>query len=502
MAELTRKTVIGIVPEVIEGTPVLPTSGSQFITVQEGFSLEPGIEEKQSTVLVNSINVAATVLGIEEPTGTVDHYLSASEVIGTAPQYGPLLECAIGEEVTAHVTDRATTSGSTAGTSTAAAIIKLAAGGSDFQRGKAILIKDSTYLIRPVHSVSTNDLTLGFNIPSAPGTGILTGRATLYKTADTPPTLTTTFYDGNGGAMEVMAGTRVAELSIEGTARDFLNAKFSLTGTSYYFDPIEITSSNKYLDFNDGSDKTATLSEQLYKDPNSLALAIQTAMNSVSSGITVVYNNTGASAGKFTITKASGTLNLEWNTGANTANTIGTKLGFLVAADDTGSLTYTSDSVQSWASTVTPTYTNEGDPLIIKCNEVMIGDFDDYACAPVQSLTINISNDVQRIDTFCCEGTETINSQREVTVDMTLVLVRHDADKFYRFINGSDTRFAFNFGSKADGVNWDEGKSGCIYIPLARVTKHNVTDSDGIITIDISLKAYSSGEEVFYLNFI
>jgi hypothetical protein len=96
-------------------------------------------------------------------------------------------------------------------------------------------------------------------------------------------------------------------------------------------------------------------------------------MNAVTSEVfTVTYSD---STGKFTITYANAaTLSLLWNSGANTAQSIGTKLGFLVAADDTGSLTYTSDNAQTLTASYVPSY-DAVDPLIFKSAELFIGSY-------------------------------------------------------------------------------------------------------------------------------
>lgn len=508
MAETTRKSVLAIVKEVTVGTPLLPSAGTDFVTLQDGFEMVPEFETLDNNELSPNVGSKAPILGIEAPTASVSHYLRHSGTEATAPNYDELIECAVGEKVAAHATERALTTGSTAGTSSAAATLVFNAGhGADFERGKAVLLKDATngYSIRNIESMATDTATLGFNLAAAPASGVNTGRAILYKPADAPPSLTMSLYRGNGAALEVMAGARVAEMGIEATAGELLNMNFSLEGTSYRFDPIEITASTDTLDFDDGSVKVATVAAGLYKDPLELAEALETAMNAVSSGITVVYNSSGASAGKFTITKASGSLSLLWNTGANTAQTIGTKLGFSVAADDTGVLTYTSDNVQVWSAPYTPSADTNANPLVVKASEVMIGDFDDYGCSGAQSFTLTITNTLQNVIDICETSgvAEKLLSQREVTAEVVLTLKRHDAEKFKKFRNGDDIRFAFNGGIKS-GVNWVAGRCVNVYMPQAKVSAYSVTDTDGIVTIEMTLTAYvpASGLGEVFVNLL
>ncbi len=103
---------------------------------------------------------------------------------------------------------------------------------------------------------------------------------------------------------------------------------------------LEITESNRRLDFSDGSTRVAEITLGVYT-PRTLAVAVETAMNAVSSGITVSYSD---ATHKFTIAKGSGTLQLLINTGANKETAVWTLLGFARGANKTGSLSYTADS--------------------------------------------------------------------------------------------------------------------------------------------------------------
>ncbi len=508
MAETTRKSVLAIKKEVTSGTPVMPTAGTDFVTLQDGFELIPSFETLDNNELSPNVGSKAPILGIEAPTATVSHYFRHSGVEGTAPNYDELVESAIGEKVAAHATERLLDAGSTAGSATAAAVIEFLGGeGADFERGKAVLLKDSVngYAIRNIESIATDTATLGFNLVGAPAAGVATGKAVLYKPSDTPPSLTLSLYRGNGAALEVEAGARVAEMTIEAVAGELLNMSFSMEGTKYHFDAIEITASTDTIDFNDGGVKVATVATGVYSDPHELASALQIAMLGVSTGITVKYNDSGASAGKFTIAKASGTLSLLWSTGANTAQTIGGKLGFVTASDDTGFLTYTSDNVQSWSAPYTPSVDTNANPLVVKASELMIGDFDDYGCSGAQSFNLTVTNTLQNVPDICEESgiAEKLLSQREVSAEIVLTLSRHDADKFKKFRTGDDIRLAFNGGIK-DGGQWVAGRCVNVYMPQAKVSSYSVTDTDGIVTIEMTVTGYvpASGAGEVFINFV
>ncbi len=111
---------------------------------------------------------------------------------------------------------------------------------------------------------------------------------------------------------------------------------------------ITITASNKYIDFNIGSsDLAATIATGDFvigtasTETGSLCKAIKDALLAADATgtYTVTYSRTTQ---KFSIIRSTGTFNIKWITGTNTANGAKTILGY--TADDTGLLTYVSDS--------------------------------------------------------------------------------------------------------------------------------------------------------------
>lgn len=500
----SKSNVGAIVSESTAGTPVDPSAASDYLAVQPDFELTPNFEVLENAEIRASIGASKPIQGLEQPAGNLSHYLKHSGVEGQAPEFNLLLKSLFGTE-TVNSTQRTTTSSSTT------SLVKLGAGGSDFSRGFAILIKDGTngYSIRPVHSVSTNDLTLGFALANAPASGIGVGKCINYTPANSGhPTLTVHRYLGNGQAHDAIAGAVVKEMSLQVQSGQLMNAAFSFEGTKYFFNPIRISSTSKYLDFDEGgSDFLATLTEKLYRDPHELAQAIQDAMNSAgaSGTFTVTYlNNASGSEGKFKITTTGGTLNLLWNTGSNTANSIASKIGFSTAADSTGSTTYTSSTAQSYASPYTPSL-DSSDPLAAKNHEVMIGDSTDYACFCVDEMTISVSNELTNVGCICAESgvDQKKVTRREVKVTIRALLDKHDVDKFKRYRANSDTRFAYNFGTKSGG-NWVAGTCGMIYIPTCSVSKFNTTDLNSVIGVEMELTGFvdSNGNGEVYCNFL
>lgn len=131
---------------------------------------------------------------------------------------------------------------------------------------------------------------------------------------------------------------------------------YSLFGdiTSAEQSEITITSANKYIDFDiGGGELTATLTEASYP--------IGTAETEAGTLCKEIYDQIVAAEGAgvytvsysrttklFTITRSAGTFNILWKTGThgsdNADDHIGTTIGFLDTADDTGSLSYASDN--------------------------------------------------------------------------------------------------------------------------------------------------------------
>lgn len=498
----TRSSLLSIMEESTEGTPVVPASASSYIAQQEGFTMSPSTNLLTTTELKGSIGASKAILGSEAPNASLSHYIRGSGTAGTAPNYGLLLKSAFGSVVAAS-TEYDTASSSTT------SVIKMPSGeGVNFQRGQALLIKDPTngYRIRAIDSVATDDLNIGFEVPTAPGSGVNLGKAVLYKPANEGhPTLTVWNYVGNGGAIQMMAGARVTDITINISAGELINGDFSLEGIGYYFNPINILSADRYLDFTDDDGTwAAVVTAKMYKDPHELAAALQTAMAAANplQTPTVTYSDT---TGKFTI-KTSGTvLSLLWNSGSNTSNTIGDKIGFAVAADDTGTAAttgYTSDNAISYAAAHTPSY-DSADPIAAKNNEVMLGDAEDYLCFEASSVSVSIGTPKSDISSVCAESglSGSIVSQRTVTVSVTALLNKYDVDKYRRYRANDNCKFQYSFGEKSGG-NWVAGKCGCVYMPTATVSSYNVTDQDGLATLELELTGYvnSSGEGEIYIN--
>ena len=501
MAIQVKSSVCAVMVEATENTPLAPTGTGVYIPLQSDFTMEPSFELLSNDEMKSSIGMSKGITGVENPTASFSAYLKHSGTEGAASQLDEILTAAFGTEVIASTEYNTVVSSTTS-------IIKVDTGeGVQFQRGQLLLIKDATngYSIRPVHSVSGDDLTLGFPLSSAPAVGVDLGKAILYKPANIGhQTLTIWHYAGNGGATQMMSGSRVTELGMQFTAGQLINMSMNFEGIEYYYNPIVITSSTRYFDFTDtAGTAAAVVATGFYKDPHKLASALEIAINDVTTEtFTVTYSD---STGKFTIVTATSlTFSILWNTGTNTANSIATKIGFTTAANSTGALTYTSASAQSFASPYTPAY-DSADPLVAKSNLLLIGSGTETTCFAANNVQVTLGTPRKVIDSICADSGRSgslINS-REVTVTVDAILNQFDADKFKRLRENTDTRMLYVFGTKT-GTNWAAGKCGGVYIPTCTVTSMTLNDNDGVFDLSIELKGFvdSSGNGEIYLGFV
>lgn len=510
MALSNRNSRLAIMTESTEGTPVIPSGATDFIAVQDDISITPNFNVLENAELKGSIGMSKSIQGFEEPQFSFSHYLNHSGTEAALPEVDLLLKSLFGtSSVTS--TEYDTVSSSTAGTSAARAVINVDSGeGASFERGEPLLIKSSAngYSIRPIYSIATDALSLGFNLSAAPASGVNLGKAQLYKPANTGHTpLSLWHYVANGGATQLLSGAQVTEAAININAGELINVSYSGIGALYYLDPIVIDAADIYIDWTDDDGTfAASITAKTYRSPHEVASALQTAMNDSASTetFTVTYSD---STGKFTIaTVASSVFSILWNTGTNAANNIGDAIGFSVAANDTSALTYTSDNAQDWSSPYTPSL-DGADPIAAKNIELTLGSFSDYSCIQdgVQSATITVAVEKIKPGDLCQESGRgaSIPNKRTVTVDIVAVLKQHDAKDWSRFLNNTSHSFMFNFGTKTAG-NWDAGKCGCFYLPDCVITSISLDQSDGIVVMNLSVQAHvdnSSNGEV-YLGFV
>lgn len=501
MAIVTRKSAFAVKVESTEGTPVAPTASTDYIPIQADAAMSPQTDTLSNDELKASIGQSKSIIGAENPTSSVSLYLKHSGVKGSAPDASELIEAAFGTEAVAG-SEFDTVAASTT------SVTKVDAGeGASFVRGQAYLIKHaaSPWEIRAVDSVSTDDLNNSFDTEIAPAVGVNLGQAVTYSPADDGhQTLSLWHYLGNSGAVQMTSGARVTDMSVEFPAGELITASYSMDGLEYFFNPVEITATSNFFDFtDDGGTFAASVTEKFYKDPHELADALSIAINATATTEvhTVTYSD---STGKFTFAATGAVLSLLWFSGANTANTIGAAVGFDVGSDDTGAVTYDSDTALVLSSPDVPTF-DDSDPLAAKSNRVMLGNQEDNVCFEASSVSFTLSDERQAISSVCADSgrSGSIVAARTATVSVTALLNQYDADAFKRFRTNQDTRFQYIFGTKTGG-NWNEGKSGSLYMPTATISSYSVVDDAGLVTLELELTAFvnSNGDGEVFLSFV
>lgn len=495
---LTRASLYAVTKEVTPGEYVEPTLGSQFIPLRPGNSLTYEPEQLESDEVQNDIGASKSQTGKEAVSGSHSVYLKHSGVEGQEPEVGPFYESLLGSKYVP-VSEYNTVAASTI------SLLKVGVdNGANFRQGQAVLVKKGDgYKIRNIDSISDDDLTLNFNLDSAPGTGIGLGRSIVYlPVASGHPTLSTTKYLGNGFAKEISAGNAVTEASFTMDANGYGEVEFSFEGTKYLFNPIIITASSKFIDFTDDAGTfAASVAEGVYKTPVELADSLQAAMNAASTeDYTVSFSS---STGKFTITSATtAVLSILWNTGTNAANSIGTKLGFLVAANDIGALTYTSDNEQSYAPSLTPSY-DVADKIVMKDAELFIGSQLDNLCICAQSVSLTVVKEIEDVDCICEESgvSEKIPTGRTVSMEVTASMKKHDVALLDALLKNSGISAMINCGPKSGG-NFVAGKCFNAYLQRCTVSSYTTT-GDSFIQVSMTLTGYVEGtKKDIYLNFV
>jgi hypothetical protein len=193
-----------------------------------------------------------------------------------------------------------------------------------------------------------------------------------------------------------------------------------------------------------------------------------------------------------------------WNTGANTANTIATKIGFSAAADSTGALTYTGANAIELSAPQNPSL-DVSDPLAAKNHEIMLGDNLDFACFNASSISVTVSTPKTDILSVCAVSGKSgsVINERTVTAEVTALLDQYDAKNFARFRKGQNVKMQYSFGSKAGG-NWQEGLSGAIFLPTATISEFNLEDQDGLVALTLSLTGFvnDQGAGEVYISFV
>lgn len=496
----TKSTVVSLMVETTEGTLKRASGATKFVPVRDGFTMSPAMDQLSNNERKASIAAGKTQTGAENPTVSMPFYPRGSGVAGTQPMHGPLYQACFG------AVDVETVEYDTVASSTVSAVNVDTGEGANYRKGQPLRVQytDRSHAVRAVHSISGDVLTPAFDLPASPGSGISLGKAITYYGANQDhPTLSVVEYGGNEGFVEAVAGLRVTSLGITLEAGQYADGTSTLEGLAFHWNPLEVTSSKRYFDWTDDSGTYAAAIDVDDYDPYEVCDALNAAINATASTEPPVWSYDDAT-GKFSVVGTGTLLTLEWNTGANTANTIGTLLGFSVAADDSGTAAttgYTADNALSYAAPYTPTY-DSPDLIVAKNQSVMIGDHDDYAEFDASRVTIQVSQTRGVKGSIVAEsgrGGSRITG-RATTVQVQALLDKHNVDWFRRYRSNADTRFQLTFGQK-EGGNWVPSETLMFYLAHSTVSELALEDLEGQYALNMTLTGYApedSSGEVFF----
>lgn len=500
MTELSRSNVAGIIEETTAGTLKDLTGAGDFVPLREGFTITGAFNNVTSDELkAGDIGASKSFNTDETPSSSLNIYMRHSGVEGTEPETGLLFEAAMGDK-----TVNASEYVVAAGTTVSKIVV---ANGSLFEVGQGLLIKDTTngYSVRTIASISTNDLNLNYQLSAIPANGTGLGKAILYKPGTSHPTFSLHRYQAvtSSAFHDAVSGCRVNNFTIDLPANELASATAGIEGIQYFYNQIRITAAtNDKLDFNDGGgEENVTLTAGVYKTPIELAREIETKMNALTTDtITVTYSN---STGKFTIASDGATLSLLWNTGTNTATSVGTTIGFLVAADDTAALTYTSDNSLTYNAPYTPSYDNST-AIVVKGAQLLIGDSTSTQCRKASTASFAIATPVTRAASICAETgiDSTLINSRECTLTATIILEEHEVELFDKFFNNTSTQLQFVAGTKSAG-NREAGKTFAITFLNCTITANTINQNEGYHIVELTAKGFvGSASSDCYVNFL
>lgn len=492
VASLKRASVSAIVEETTIGELKAPTAGSDFIPMRPGESMVAELGTLQPDTFINSIGATKPMAGKEGVSGAYPLYFKGKGADGY-PQYAPFLKSQFGSE-------SKRTSADTVAAGSTASVINVA-DGTQYAVGQALLINGE---IRNVKSISTNALTMNFAFTAAPTTGDAIAKYYGFKPANSGhPSFSLWNYVASGTEIAAAAGCRTTSTNISMNANGLAEITFNYAGVKNYLNPITITSTNKYIDFENTSavTKVATLEEKIYRSPQELADEITNKMTAAGAEVyTCTFASVETNAGKFTIT-GPGTFKLLWNTGTNTANSVKATIGY-ANTDDTGAAYYLSDSAISYPVPFTPTY-DSSDPIVLKSNELLIGDSTENLCRKASSLSVTIETPVTDVETICAASgvLEKLILSRAVRLTASILLEKHEIGMFDRLIQNKTTQAMINIGPVSSG-DFVATKSINIYLGNASIVSRNRSGDDAIL-VDIEMSGFVTDTlDDVYLGFV
>lgn len=245
-----------------------------------------------------------------------------------------------------------------------------------------------------------------------------------------------------------------------------------VTRTNGHF---EVTSSNKVIYYNDGSDGSVSLTEASYTSPSSLASHIQTTLNATSSNWTCTYST---STNKFTIDRSSGTKTLRKS---QTTNAAWTMLGYVTGSDENAG------EADAARNHTTERYTLDLGTAQAVTFFALIGPKSaDFTMSTTQATATLYANSA---DSWASPA---LTKSCTVTSDGIFLFLDDEDDTSYRY-------WRFEFEDKTNTVGSQGFKFGHLYLgDYTTVTQTNIQPGFGFREIDPSVELESEGGSLFY----
>jgi len=235
MAYVTRKSaVIYVTEEVTEGTAVDPTLGSQAVGVlEDNFELNPEKELVERNNLTSSIAQTIPRTGIKTSSVTLGVEGASSDTEGSEPDYGLLMQSALGAT-------RSSSAAVTSGTGHTTTTVNIDDTDiSEFSVGDIVVIKESgAYHTSPIAAVDATPGSANITLLVAGGASFsdaveIAKFTTYYGESSGHKSLTVTKFLEDAIKTQA-AGCKVSSLSLEGFETGQLSSfVFGLTGLGF-----------------------------------------------------------------------------------------------------------------------------------------------------------------------------------------------------------------------------------------------------------------------------
>lgn len=288
-----------------EGTAAEPSAGASFIQIlEDGLELAPAKELVERGILTSSIGKVTPRVSTKSVSGSIPVEFKASGSEGSFPEYGPLLNAALG-------TCRRRQSQVTTGTGHSTTVINITDADDFFQKNDFVVVLESgAHHASFVSSVSSTAITLAVAADSAFTDNVVIAKCSTYLPAnDKQPTFTKSVYwGGEDGTKEQAIGSRVTSLALENfTTGQIPSLNFSHEGLS--FNEVDVTSLPFTPSYDTGLPPLA-LSVKLFQDAECLDLnEFSFSLENTAGFLTSVKSADGRISSRFSERSLTGSLN-------------------------------------------------------------------------------------------------------------------------------------------------------------------------------------------------